>query len=513
MAGRRINVLDIRELVRRLRLGESDREVAQGVGVNRRTVIKYRKLAQTEGWLDRPEVPGPEEIGVRLDALAPAPVPVAPSSAEAHRETILALRKKGVEVQAILQILRDRHGYPGSYSSVWRFIRRLEPGVPVACARVETAPGEEAQVDFGCVGKKLDPRTDKPRRAWSFVMTLGFSRHQYAELVFDQKSATWLALHARAFEWFGGVPARVTIDNLKAGIVKACWHDPQVQRSYREMAEHYGFLISPCRPRTPRHKGKVESGVRYLDRNALAGREMEPIAAANTHILRWIMEVAGVRDHGTTHEAPLLRFNEVEKAALKPLPATRYELTVWKEAKLHPDCHVVFEKCFYSAPHRLIGKTLLLRATPERIEIYHEHQRVATHSRAERPGTRVSTMLHYPPRLLEGVMATPVRLRAKAAEAGPSLSDLVGRMLDDKPVDRLRQAQGLVGFIKRYGPDRVEAACRRALVFGEESYRSISLILRAGLENMPLAPEAVSAGRVPATATYARPVANIAAHL
>jgi transposase len=513
MAGRRIRVLDVREIVRRLRLGESDREVAQDVGVTRRTVVKYRKLAEGKSWLSAAEMPAAEEIMACLSALAPPPVSTEPSSAEPHRETILALRKAGEEIQAILQILRDRHGYRGSYSSVWRFIKRLEPGVPGACARVETAPGEEAQVDFGCVGKKLDTRTGKERRAWSFVMTLGFSRHQYAELVFDQKSETWLGLHVRAFEWFGGVPARVKIDNLKAGILKACWHDPRVQRSYREMAEHYGFLIAACKPGKPEHKGKVESGVRYVKRNALAGRGPEPIADANAHLRRWIMDVAGVREHGTTHEAPLLRFNEVEKAALKPLPATRYELTVWKEAKLHADCHVVFEKSFYSAPHRLIGQQLLLRATPERVEIYHEHERVASHSRAQRPGTRVSTFLHYPPTLLEGVMATPVRLRAKAAEAGPSTSELVGLMLDDKPVDRLRQAQGVVGFIERYGAGRLEAACRRALVFGEASYRAVSTILREGLENMPLAPEAVSAGRVPSTATFARPVADIAAHL
>ncbi|MBI3098793.1 MAG: IS21 family transposase [Planctomycetes bacterium] len=336
MAGRRTLVLDVREMVRRLRLGEAGREIARDLGCNRRTIAKYHRLAQTEGWLSRPELPAPGEIDLRLTQMAPTLEWGPESSVEPHRDTVVALRAKGVEVTALWQILRDQHGYAGAYASVLRFVHRLEPKTPEAFVRIETKPGEEAQVDFGYAGRFLDRRCGRLRKAWVFVMTLSWSRHQYAEIVFDQSVETWLALHVRAFESFGGVPAKIVIDNLKAAITKACFEDPQVQRSYRELAEHYDFLISPCRPRTPEHKGKVENGVHYVKRNALAGREFADIDAANAHLARWVREVAGVRDHGTTHERPLDRF-EIERPAFRPLPATPYVLAVWKEVKLHPD--------------------------------------------------------------------------------------------------------------------------------------------------------------------------------
>ena len=386
MAGRRTEVLDVREMVRRFKLGESDRQVAQDLGANRRTVQKYRKLARQEGWLKRQDLPTSGEIELRLAKLSPQTIFGPESSVESHRKIVTTLHETGVETMAIFQILKDRHGFQGSYSAVRRFVGRLAPPAPEAFVRVETDPGEEVQVDFGTAGRIYDPREGHERKAWVFVMTLSWSRHQYAEVVFDQRVETWIALHIRAFEFFGGVPKRVRPDNLKAAIIRAVIHDQEAQRSYREFAEHTDFLISPCVPRTPRHKGKVEQGgVHYVKRNALAGRTFKDVHEANAHLRRWMMDVAGVRDHGTTHQKPLARF-DIERGALKVLPAVRYEITVWKKAKLHPDCHVVFQKAYYSAPHRLIGQKLLIKATPERVEIYHQHERVATHAAARWPG-------------------------------------------------------------------------------------------------------------------------------
>jgi hypothetical protein len=180
---------------------------------------------------------------------------------------------------------------------VKRFLRRQAPSAPRASIRVEVAPGEEAQVDFGYAGQFLDPELGRVRRAWVFVMVLSCSRHQYAELVFDQAVATWLRLHRAAFEFFGGIPRRVVLDNLRAAIVHAALHDPEVQRSYREFAEHYGFLIAPCRPRTPEHKGKVEQGgVHYVKRNALAGRTFRDLHDGNRHAQDGRVVPGGVRD-------------------------------------------------------------------------------------------------------------------------------------------------------------------------------------------------------------------------
>jgi transposase len=170
------------------------------------------------------------------------------------------------------QRLMER-GYTGSYASVWRFVRTIKPSKnQKKTTRLETKPGEEAQVDFGYAGRMIDPETRKERKAWAFVMTLSWSRHQYVEFVWDQKVETWLRCHRNAFEFFGAVPQRVRIDNLRTAILKAVFDDPQVQYAYRECAEHYGFLIAPCRVATPEHKGKVEQGGVHYVKPQLSGR-------------------------------------------------------------------------------------------------------------------------------------------------------------------------------------------------------------------------------------------------
>ncbi|MCX6070460.1 MAG: IS21 family transposase [Chloroflexi bacterium] len=180
-----------------------------------------------------------------------------------------------------------------------RYVHRLRPPEPRVVVRVQTAPGEEAQVDFGPVGLLYDPAKDRLRPAFAFVATLSYSRHQYAELVFDQKVPTWIGLHRRAFESWGGVPRRIVPDNLKAAVAEALVYDPVLGEAYRRMAQHYGFVISPTKPYTARHKGKVENGVHYLQRNFIAGQDFANIVVANQHLRIWVRETAGTREHGT----------------------------------------------------------------------------------------------------------------------------------------------------------------------------------------------------------------------
>lgn len=513
MASGRKDVLDIREIVRLIKAGRPVREIARDLGVHRKTIRQYRKLARGEGWLDQAELPTLAQVYAALEAKLPEPKPGPVSRVDGHREKVLRLHGQGVEAKAIFQILRDEDQFQGSYSGVLRFLRKAAPPAPKAFVRIEVPPGEEAQVDFGYAGMFLDPSTGQLRRGWAFVLVLSHSRHLYAEIVFDQRVETWIACHVHAWEFFGGVPRRVVVDNLKAAITRACFQDPDVQRAYREAAEHYGFAIAPCRVATPEHKGKVESGVHYVKRNALSGRSFRDVHEANEYLRHWALHVAGQRDHGTTHVAPMLRFEAAEKPALLPLPPTRFEPAVFKQTKLHPDCHVVFEKAYYSAPHRLIGQILWLKATRDRVELYHEHERVAAHSRAKEAGQRVSNFLHYPPEKVAGMMVTPVRLREDAHALGEAVGQLVTEMLADKPVDRLRGAQGILHLAKRYGQARLEAACQRALVFGQASYRTVESILRQNLERTPLPPEVSEHGPVPKRAAFARPVHETAAHL
>lgn len=177
---------------------------------------------------------------------------------------------------------------------------------------LDFAPGEAAQVDFGKGPDIVDAFTGALTKTWIFVMTLCFSRHMYAEIVADQKVRTWLGCHRRAFEWFGAVPAKAIVDNAKCAIVKACFWDPQVQRSYAEFAEGYGFIISPCPPRDPQKKGRVESGVKYVKRAFVPLRTFRSLADANAQLHAWVMQTAGNRIHGTTKEKPLTLFAETE---------------------------------------------------------------------------------------------------------------------------------------------------------------------------------------------------------
>ena len=256
--------MDIRQMLLHLRQGQSARNIADELHVNRRTVGRYRKWAQEQGLLEG-ELPSLEELHrLQQETLPVQPPPQNQSSVEPYRELVTQWLKENVEIAAIQCRLQER-GYTGSYASVYRFARKLQPRTPEATVRVERQPGEEAQLDFGYAGIMVDSDTQARRRAWAFVMTLSWSRHQYVEFVFDQKIPTWLRLHRNAFQFFAGVPQRLVVDNLKAAITKACRDDPQVQHSYRECAQHYGFLIAPCRPRSPEHKGKsLPPGNSYL---------------------------------------------------------------------------------------------------------------------------------------------------------------------------------------------------------------------------------------------------------
>ncbi len=336
----RLHMNHLRDIIHRLRAGESERRIARDLHLSRPTVHKYHQMAKQQGYL-QPHTPLPSDASL-LAVLGPGPQPPQiPSTLEPYRQVIQTLHNQGVERVAIWQRLRDNYGYTGSYSSVRRFVSHLEPPSPEAFTRVHTAPGEEMQVDFGAVGQLYDPAKGQVRTAYAFVATLSFSRHQYAELIFDQKVVTWIGLHRRAFEYFGGVVHRVVPDNLKSAVLQALVHDPVLGEAYRKMALHYGFLISPTRPNTPRHKGKVENGVHYVQRNFIAGQEFADIHFANQRLQTWIREVAGVRQHGTTHQPPLKLFREVEQAALLPLPEQPFSLCEIRPVKVHPDCHVV----------------------------------------------------------------------------------------------------------------------------------------------------------------------------
>jgi transposase len=492
-----------------LRKGQSNRAVAKALGVDRKTVGRYHQWAAEQELLQGPLPPLSELHQLVKETLNTVPPPQNVSSVERYREQVEKLRRDGVEIAAIHERLKER-GYTGSYSAVWRFVRQLEPLEPDVTVRVETRPGEESQVDFGFAGRMIDPDTDELRKTWAFVMTLSWSRHQYVEFVFDQKVETWLRCHRNAFAFFGGVPERVRIDNLKAGIVRVCWEEPEAQQAYRECAEHYDFLITPCRPRKPGHKGKVEQGgVHYVKRNFLGGRKPTTITRANRDVRRWVETTAGLRVHGTTKEKPLARF-ETECTALKALPGTPYDLAIWKQVKLHRDCYVVFEQSYYSAPFRLVGQLLWVRGGTQSVQIYTtDYQLVATHARAHKPGQRQTNMDHLPTYKVPGLMLTREGCRLHAEKIGPATKEVVEGMLNHRPEDRLRTAGRVLRLSERFGPRRLEAACARAIRFDDPAYMTIKRILEQGLD----AQELPSIEPSPPASAFVRTAMELVGHL
>jgi transposase len=474
----------LRDIIYRLQAGQTQRKVARDLGLSRGTVRKYHALATAHGYL-QPGVSLPDEAALQ-QALGPAPAPPRqPSGLEPFAEVVRDLLLQGCEMMAILARLRQDHGYTGSYSSLRRYVHRVHPPEPRVTLRVSTPPGEEMQVDFGGVGKLYDPRRGCLRTAYAFVAMLSYSRHQYAELVFDQKVATWIACHRHAFAFWGGVPKRVVPDNLKAAVSKPLLHDPILGEAYRRMAQHYGFLISPTRPYTPRHKGKVESGVHYLQRNFMAGQQFVDIDQANARLREWLRDEAGTRCHGTTHQAPLKLFAEYEQAALLPLPATPFVLCDVRQVKVHPDCHVVIDGSYYSVPWRYAGQTVEAYIQEQTVQLYAQQTLLATHLRVEK-GQHATQISHYPAEMTAFLERTPARCRELAAGIGSATAQAVEQLLADRPLDRLRSVQAILSLAESVGRLRLEAACARALYYGDVRYRRIKEILNAALDREPL---------------------------
>jgi transposase len=509
MANRSVSTMDIVEVIRLVRSGASDHMIREVLGPNRRTVAKYRAWASAQGLLEGP-MPDAGTVQRLLSAtLPPALPPQQVSRLAPYRGEIASLWGQGVEMTAIRARLEERHGHAVSYSAVRRVVLGLVPAPPTPFVRVEVKPGSEAQVGFGYAGVTVDPASGKGRKSWVFVLLLSWSRHLYAEVVFDQRVETWLLCHLHAFAFFGGVPARIVPDNLKAAIVRASFTEPVAQRAYRECAEHYDFLIDPHPPRQPHLKGKVEQGgVHYVCRNFLAGRAAdEPLDVRNRALRTWCLETAGLRTHGTTKQQPVLCFQATEWAALRPLPRVAYDLASWKQVQVYRDCYVSFERAYYSVPFRLVGQAVWVRGGARTVAIYdQQHQLVTTHQRASAPGDRLTQLDHLPAEKVPGLLVSREDCRRRAAAIGPAATDLVGQLLDHRPEDRLRSADRVLRLVERAGPARLERACARAAAYGAPDYLTVRRILSEGLEQAAL--PAGEATQPPRAYTFVRGAAE-----
>ena len=461
----------------------SNRAIAQLLGVDRGTVGKYVAQAEAENAPTGSEAAdglGPGPPGGRLaEVFSSGPA----SGCEPFRQAILAKVEQGFSAVRIHQDLVEDHGGGApSYYSVRRFIARLRRTTPLPFRRMETAPGEEAQVDFGTAAPVVGP-DGKRRRPWMFRIVLSYSRKAYSEAVWRQSTEAFLQCLENAFRYFGGVPKRLVIDNLKAAVARADWYDPEIHPKLQSFARHYGTVFVPTRPYTPRHKGKVESGVKYAKRNALKGRVFTSLAEENQFLLDWETRVADRRIHGTTKQQVEERFEQAERRELLPLPAERFPFFHEARRAVHRDGHLEVDKAFYSVPPEYVGRRLWARWDGRLVRVFNDRwEQVAVHAKAE-PGRFRTAAEHIPQEKVSAVERGTDALLRQVAAVGPNTRQWAEATTQARGVEAVRVLVGLKHLAGKHPSDELEEACRVALTHGAYRLRVIrQLLARHGQE-------------------------------
>ena len=484
---------EYRQVLLRLRLGATDREVARAQHIGRAKVAHIRQLAGAQGWLE-PSGPMPEDAQLAAVFKLVRTAAQNVSSVEPFRDQILAWHSQGIQATTIRQALARIHGFEGSVHSVYRFLQQAAPKTPAASVMLDFAVADAAQVDFGQGPLITDRASGEVIKTWIFVMTLAWSRHQYAQIVPNQKVETWLACHRHAFEWFNGVPKRIVIDNPKCAISRACYYEPQVQRSYSECALGYGFIIAPCPPRDPQKKAKVEAAVLVAQRWILAAlrhRTFYSLAELNAAIAELLLRL---NDRVMRHvnESRRSLYERLDRPALKPLPATRYEYAEWKQVKVNIDYHVEFDDHYYSTPYTLIGEALWCRATTTTIELFHKDKRVASHPRSYAKYDYSTVPEHRPASHRAHLEWTPSRLIEWGTSIGPHTGALIEHVIRSKPHPEqgYRSALGILRLSNKHGKQRLELASAKAIAIRSPSYKTVKTMLDQRMEAAPLRGEA-----------------------
>lgn len=482
MDRRELNMYAVRDIVEDLLKEVPIKTIARIRKISKNTVKKYRDTI-TDILSVKPELNN--SIDSLIDEIQKARHEEYVSKnfgwLEKNSDTVEELSTKCDNYVRLIEVLRER-GFEGSYSSLLRYLEKNRSQSEKPIVRIETRPGEAAQVDFGHIGKIFDEERNELIKAYVFVMVLAYSRDAYYEIVKDQNIETWCNCHIHAFEYFGGVPEVIIPDNLKSAIVKASFMDPVANRSYADLARHYNFQIDPCLPGTPEHKGKVESGVKYVKNNFVPLRELKNFVDSNEQLSRWNEEKARVRIHGTTRRQPKELFEKYEREALKPLPRDRFEISLWKELKVCRDIHIQLDYAYYSVPCELRGEYVWARKTSSQITIFHDNNLVAVHFPAL-PGQRKTNSDHYPPDKHRYMMWDTDYCLSAARKIGNNTLHVIEKLLLNEPIRNLRSAQNILRKADKYGTEKVEDACGCASYYNNYTYTCIKNILEKGLTN------------------------------
>ncbi|MBM4448932.1 MAG: IS21 family transposase, partial [Chloroflexi bacterium] len=443
---------DKQRILALLELGWSYRRIQRETGVDRETVARYDPKREPKS----AKVPaGPLSNAAR--------VPTGSQSAcEPYRHVIETAVEKGLSAQRIWQDLRDDYRFSHGYDSVKRFVRRLKRRRREVVAVMEHPPGEEAQVDFFQGPPTLDPESGKWRRPWIFRMVLSCCGHSYEEPLWRQEKVAFMRAHENAFLDFGGVPRVVRLDNLKAGVARACLYDPDIAELYAAFAKHWGFIPLPCRPRHPQEQGVVERGGDYLKDNALKGRRFDSLEELDAFLKRWNRTVARVRIHGRTRKQVYTHFLEVEKPALKPLPAERFSFFEVGTRTVHPDGYVEVDCAYYAVPDRLLGEEVRVYWDERLVRIYHQDQCVGVYTKAP-AGTFSGRDEYRPAHKPARQQAYQEYLLARAEHVGSRALAWAKAAIEERDVRAYRLLQGMISLTRKHPKERVDWACGIAL--------------------------------------------------
>jgi transposase len=399
------------------------------------------------------------------------------SQCEPYRDEIIAQLEQGLSAQRIFQDLVSEHDFDGKYHSVRRFVARLKRSTPLPFRRIEVAPGAEAQIDFGA-GAPIIQEDGRRRRTHVLRVVLSHSRKAYSEAVYRQTTDNLIGALENAFWYFGGVPKTLVPDNLKAAVLKADWYDPDLNPKLRSFCEHYGTVLLPTRPRTPRHKGKVERGVDYVQENALKGRTFTSLHQQNEYLLHWESTVADTRIHGTTRKQVLKMFDEHERPALGKLPLERFPCFQEGQRVVSRDGHVAVDKSYYSVPPEYLGRTLWVRWDTRLVRIFDERMEViCTH--ATQPLGKFSTL----PQHIASEKISPVErgaewLLKKVSYVGPHTRDWSEALVATRGIESVRVLHGLLNLTNKHPSEILERACETAHSYGEYRLKTLRQLIQ-----------------------------------
>ncbi len=497
MAYRGYGMWEILDVLRRLYRRESKSAIRRASGLGRKTIRHYVEVVQGLGWSWEQE-PTEELARQVLERLRPGVGPEVVGNSEQklleHRDRITEWLKgkpgeRGLQLTKVHDLL-ERQGILVPYSSLHRFaVKRCEFGrVQRTLRMAEVEPGELAEVDFGRMGYLFDAETARRRVVHALIVTLVHSRHQYIHLTHSQKLEDLIEGLESAWEFFGGVVRRVVLDNLKAAVLKADSYEPLFQRSFAEYADYRGFVIDAARPAQPTDKPHVERAVPYVRESFFRGENFLGLVHAQQEAIRWCLTKAGTRRHGTTEKAPLRVFEQVEKACLKPLHYPRFDTPSWARCRVHPDHLIRFQRAGYTVPTAYIGREVDVRADSKLVRIYFRGELIKTHPRKP-PGARSIDYADYPQEKSLYAMRDPRHMCQRAQVLGEQVLRFMTRLLEGEfPWAKLRQAQMLLRLGEKFGPARIDSACRRALAFDLINVHGVKRILEQGLDAERAAP-------------------------